>query len=500
MVKNYLIQKIGVIKKRLKHSLRSIKETEWTVKNIRRNIQFTWYVSLDFTYFLIKKIAKKTQDAYEKFNEKEPSVYGRIVGSTSKTMFRLVAGFLCLFLVWGSFFEINEVIHTSGEVEPENDIKIVNHLEGGLIDTILVKEGDIVNAGQILMTIKDSIASANLDESRRNYYDNLAQVQRLNAQIKSIPLDLSDAIKKNFPDIYNETIEKHTIFTDNLKGEENIIKSQREQNISNLSELEKRLGHLKDIYNTAAKKYERMDTLLSKGLVVKTQHDQAASDKDGRKMELDSAVINIEKAKASIAESEARLKNVKDRYEMQDLQYIKEHETKLQEAKKIVKVLEERVARTDIRAPVRGVIQQLFVNTKGSSVPAGKDMMTIVPTQENLRVIAHANPADIGFLKVGQEVSVKVNAFDYSLFGALSGKITKISADTFKSQGPQGPQQPFYRLYIHVEKDFLERNGQKYPIKPGMTINADINTGKRTVMHYLLKPIRKTLDTSLSER
>jgi membrane fusion protein, adhesin transport system len=445
--------------------------------------------------FFLGKFTAKPEHAWLK------PVAGAHIGTvrpTSRVVFYLITFFLTFFLVWAWYFEIDEYVHAQGHIEPEGEIKTLSHFEGGVIENIFVKEGDVVAKGQVLLQLKDVSAKATFQESLYNFHLQWAERLRLKAQIREIPLVLPQQIQNFSPRIYKEVMEKYQSRMAAYLNEKTILQDQLVGLKSELTELRQKIINLTTLLDISRERTELLSKLLVQNLLAKTQYLQSRMDTTNRTMDLHSAQDNVSKVEARIKEGEDKLAQVKLRYDTQDWQELKDHEARYLEAKKIIVANKDRVERTDIRSPVYGIIKQLFVHTIGAAVTSGKELISIVPIRENLLIEVNVLPQDIGFIRVGYPATIKVTAYDYSIYGSLKGTVKHISPDAV--QDPRDPQRTYYKVQISTEKNSIEHNGKVYTLIPGETVQADIVTSKRTVMQYLMKPIAKSLSDSLRER
>jgi adhesin transport system membrane fusion protein len=445
--------------------------------------------------YLLGGISEKPEHAWLK------PVAGAHIGTvkvTSRVVFYTILLFFTFFLIWASFFEIDEYVHAQGKIEPESEIKTLSHFEGGIIENILVKEGDRVKEKQVLLQLKDVSSKASYVESLHNYYRHWAQILRLTAQINKTPLILPAEIKNYSPPLVNETLARYHASMAAYHTDRRILKDQLAGARGEFAEINKKIGNLTNLYTLSQERTTLLQKLVEKNLLAKTQFIASQMDTGNRQMELQSAQSNIVKIEARIHEAEGKLDQLKLRYNTQDWQELKDHELRFTEATKMIASGKDRVERTDIRSPVNGIVQQLFVHTIGSAVTSGRELISIVPLKDSLLIEASVLPQDIGFIHEGDPASIKVSAYDYSIYGSIPGVVLRISPDAV--QDPKDPQRSYYRVHIRAHKNTIEHHGKTYTLIPGETVQADIITAKRTVMQYLLKPLAKSLSDPMRER
>ncbi len=410
------------------------------------------------------------------------------------TMLVIGAGFF-LFLGWSGITQVNEVARTKGEILPSGYAQVVQHLEGGIISEILVEEGNLVEEGDVLVRMGGIGAESD--------YSSLAERQmtlRLQAErLKALAYDKNpdfDVISGN-----NEEA---------ISYQQNILESARQSYDAQKKVLEDQLAQrqeaitrLQSQKETAEKELVSGRELLamreeleSKGSVSKKDLIDSQREVNRLEGELNSVKAQVSEANNALSEAQSRLQTLAAKTKDEALKELEEVETQIAENKEILSKLEGRVDRQSIRAPVRGLVKGLRVNTIGGGIGAGEPIMEIVPLDSTLVVEARILPREIGNLRVGQPARIKVSAFDFSRHGVLEGELEFLSATTFADENNQS----FYKGRIKLDKDHVGADPARNLILPGMTVEADIITGKKSILAYLLKPIHTSLDTAFRER
>ena len=487
---------------------------------LKIEIRRVFYAILDFFRFtiypfLLKGVghsARILQNRYESIQDKPEHEWAQPVSGSfirtiklrTRVLFYSVSLLIGVFIIWATFFEIDEYVSAVGEVDPESDIKIVNHMEGGILKEILVKEGDSVKKGQSLIKLDNALSEPVYEQNLKEYFYCMAHLMRLHAQIYRKPFIIPQETGNRFPEIAKDVIDTFNSKTNLYIQEGRMLKDQLDQNIIAVKELAGRIKNLSEIQEVAQNRANRYKILVDKGLVSRSIYDQIVIEMERNRTELDSAKTNYQKALSAVKEAEQKLSSYSTRYDAQNWESYEDYRKRLNEAKKMMELYADRIQRNEIRSPSDGIVHQINIKTLGSSLAAGRDIISIVPVRDSLRINGLVRPQDIGFVKIGQKVSVKVSAFDYSIYGALEGVVEAISPDTIKPDAfhPTGmpQQQPYYRVYIRVPKDYILHNGFKHRISSGMTVQADIVSGKRSVMFYILKPIVKATSESMHEK
>lgn len=416
--------------------------------------------------------------------------------SSSRTILWVIAISIFWLIFWASIAEVDELTRGSGKVIPSQQLQVIQNLEGGIVSEILVKEGVQVKKGQVLLKIDDKSFVSSYGESRLRYVELKAKSMRLEAESSGQPFlvaeDMSDEMQKQIAyerSLYDSNQEQ-------LSKTFQILNEQIKQKESELTELESKVSQLQNSYNLVRKEVEIMEPLVKKGLVSEVEFLQLKRQANNIQGELQTTRLSIPRVQSSILEVknkrvEAEL-NFKNKAK-KDLNEAVAEMSRLQEAKTS---LEDRVQRTLVRAPVDGTIKQLLVNTVSGVVRPGMDILEIVPTEDTLLVEAKIKPSDVAFLRLGLDAMVKFTAYDFSIYGGLTGKVVFISADTITNDKGES----YYIVHIKTDKNHLGTLEKPLDLMVGMTTTVDIMTGKKTVLDYLLKPILKAKQNALRER
>jgi len=366
-----------------------------------------------------------------------------------------LVGIICL-IVWASFAKIDQVTRAQATVIASARTQEIQASEGGVLTQLAVSEGEDVKAGQLLVVLEEERAKAAVDNSASKTAALRAKLARLNAEIFEKPL------------VFPEGVQQYPEYVQNQRA----LYDRRRQAINEeVSSLEKML--------VLARQELRMnEPLLEYG---------------------DVSQADVIKLSRQVADIEAQINNKRNKYfeeaqaEMTKAQ--EELDTELEQLRDRAQVLEEK----RLMAPTEGKIKNINVTTIGGVVKPGEVIMQILPTSSDLVIDAKVSPADIAYVKEGQEATVKLDAYDYSIFGAMEGTVNYISPDTLMEQTPKG-EEPYYRVLIVINGAEFKGRGDEIVIKPGMTASVDIKAMERTVLSYLTKPITKTLSEGLGER
>jgi adhesin transport system membrane fusion protein len=408
----------------------------------------------------------------------------------------VIVAFFLTFLAWASWAKLDEVTRGEGKVIPSRQVQVVQNLEGGIVAEIAVREGAIVESGEVLVRIDDIRAASSLRESRARHLALLGALSRLRAEVDETELVFPPEVVAEAPVVAANERALFEARRQALESEIGILRSQAAQREQELSELATRLDQLKRSHELALEELKITEPLAANRVVSRVQLLRLEREVNDLSGELETTRLVVPRAEAALREASRRIEEryLKFRAEAQrELNAVQAEAAALGE---VIAAAADTVSRTEVRSPVRGTVKQLFVNTVGGVIQPGADLIEIVPLEDNLLVEAKVRPADIAFLHPGQAAMVKVTAYDFAIYGGLEGVVEDISADTITDEKGES----FYRVRVRTRDNALEKAGEPLPIIPGMTTQVDILTGDKTVLDYLLKPVLRARDRALRER
>ncbi|MEJ0040394.1 MAG: HlyD family efflux transporter periplasmic adaptor subunit [Gammaproteobacteria bacterium] len=367
----------------------------------------------------------------------------------------IVGALLLTLLAWAWFFELDEVSTGTGKVVPSSKEQVIQSLEGGILVDLKIKEGDIVSAGQVLAQLDRTKTESTVEESASRVRAALAMSARLTAEVNGTPLAFPPEVR-----------EEHDL----VRTETALFQSRRESLASSLSGI------------AQAQELVRRELSLTEPLVQRG----AASD------------VEVLRLKRQINELETKAADTRSQYYVKAREDLARANAEIEAQRSITRGRSDSLTRLTFAAPLRGVVKDIAVTTVGGVVPPNGKLLEIVPLDEKLLVEARISPRDVAFIHPGQDATVKITAYDYSIFGGMPGKVTMISPDTIQDDVKRDVY--YYRVYIRTEADHLNNKaGRSFPIVPGMIAAVDIHTGRKTVLDYLLKPLNKARE-ALRER
>lgn len=408
-----------------------------------------------------------------------------------------IVSFFALFIVWANFAKLDEVTRGDGRVVPSSQIQTMQSLEAGIVEEFMIKEGDEVKVGQVLMRLSDIEAASDLGANKARYLGLLASITRLQAEAEGkITVNFPKEVIEGAPQSVTEELNAFRANQQQIQGQVNIFQQQLMQRQQEVRELETRVADARGIISLQQEEMDMVAPLVAKGSAPRMELLQLERTVKERNSELNNYLSSLPRARSAVNEARARIKDIESSAQAQAQTELSAKLIELNEIKERLSALKERKTRTELKSPVNGIIQELTVNTIGGVVRPGEDLIKIVPKDDQLIVEAKIRPADRAFIHPGQKAVIKLTAYDFSIYGGLKGELTYISQDTFEDE--QG--NVYYSTRLRTDKTHLVHNGEIKPIATGMVASVDILTGEKTVMQYLLKPLIKTLDNAMNER
>ena len=377
----------------------------------------------------------------------------------------LLSACLAAFIAWAGYFEIDQTVNTSGQVILSARTQLVQTADGGVLKELTVQEGDTVTSGQLLAVLEKERVQANLEETRARTMSLKAALIRAKAEVQFQTPQFGSEFRR-YPEF---------------------VSAQQGLYVQRKRSLDEELRTMQDGLAMAMQEKRMNDNLFKSG---------------------DVSELDVLRAKRQVTEIEGRIAATKNKYLQDTRTEMTRIEDELSSQNQKLNGAESLLSHTDIMAPMDGVVKTLKIHTLGGVLRPGDELMQIAPVGDALLLEARVSPADIGQLVIGQSVFITLDAYDYSIYGNLIGELTDISPDTLSdsnAQGslvntPTGQPSVYYKVNIRIAKDQENPKVASMEIKPGMTASIDIRTGTRNLLTYLLKPVIKTLGTSLNER
>jgi membrane fusion protein, adhesin transport system len=406
----------------------------------------------------------------------------------------IVLGTTGLLLVWALLAPIDMVVRGQGRIVPSEHNQVIQHLEGGIVSSILAREGTTVRKDQVLITIRDVRASSDQGEGK-------VKVAGLRARVARLTAESSGATTLEFPpdlpgDDQSVQSERDAFFArrNKLDSELGILREQVVQRQAELAEAANKQKNLSDEFALAQKQYELVHAMYVKSAASQLEDIQAQSRVQDVRSRLGATNSMIPRLRAAISEAQAKLTDSVSRFRADAQSDLTSAQVELARLSEEMKSRNDRVLRSDVRAPMDGVVNRIFVSTVGGVVKPGDPILEMTPLDDKLVIEAAVSPTDRAELAIGRPARVKVTAYDYGVYGSMPGTVTEISADTV----PEEKGERRYRIKIEVART-NEQKAASTPLLAGMTATADIVVGRRTVWQYLMSPLNRFTQNALRE-
>ncbi len=412
----------------------------------------------------------------------------------------LVAALIVIFLAWAAIAEIDEIARGEGKVIPVSKTQIVQSSEAGVVETIAVQVGQVVRRGELIVQLNNTMTEASLGES-------VAKARALGAKIARLALEETGSYDVEFvcpQEVQAVAVQvcenEERLFAANKAAYLNkagVLRERVRQRENELSEAQANIVRLEQNIAQSTRQFDLMSPLAKRGLVAQTELIALERELTDQRGQITVYQESLERLRGAVEEARLQVEELALQLRQQALTEKAQTLAELSVIDETIRGATDRVSRTDIRSPVDGIVNTLEVNTIGAYVDPGTVVAGIVPTADTLLVEAKISPRDVAFVTRGQKAIVKVSAYDFSIFGGLEGEVTNVSADSIvdKDKG-----ETFYLVQVKTDKSELVRDGKSYPIIPGMVATAEIMTGRKTILSYLMKPINKAQSVALTER
>lgn len=404
---------------------------------------------------LNEKSSEKKETQMDYIADSQSSVYRHVPQKAANALYLLLVVIIVTF-IWAFFAKLNVSTNANGKIVASSQIQAVQHLEGGIVNKIEVKEGDHVKKGQVLFVLDDTRFASEYQEGLTKLAVLKADIARLTAKVDGKDkLEFDSEFEKSYPE---QVAQARKFFARDKEAFDNNVALLNKQ------------------YQLSKKELSIMTPLTKQGVVSEVEllrlQRQAVSlqqaIQDKKNTEIDQAREQLNKAQGDYSVFQATISESKDK-----------------------------MVRSVIKSPTNGIVNQIYVTTVGEVVKPGETVCEIVPIEDELTVQAYVRPSDIGFISVGQKAMVKVSAYDYSIYGGLDATVQNIGADAIKDKQDNS----FYEVKLRTKKSYLKgRDNKKLILIPGMTVTVSILTGEKTVLSYILKPFTKARETAMQER
>jgi adhesin transport system membrane fusion protein len=408
----------------------------------------------------------------------------------------IAMGIVAISLIWACVTRIDEITRSDhATVVPTGQTKVIQSLEGGIIKSIFVNEGQSVHKGQVLAEIDDVGAQSQLEKNTIQINALKLRCARLLAEVTNQPFIIPQALKQQYPaQSRSEQMLYETRQHDN-EVKIQLLEDERKQLEQEILEQQSEIHQAEQSQALKKKEYAMMLNAQKSGAISPQeilQIERALTELAGQKQQAEHRMQKcIEQKKSLINKKE----EVVSSFQKESSSDYNKSKVDLNQLMQEQTSLADKELRTQLRSPVNGIVNKVYIHTEGAVLRSGDTLFDVVPIDDKLVIEAKINPKDIGFIHPGMKANVKITAFDYSLYGGLEGVVQSISPDVLTERDTT-----YYLVRVVTSRSYLERFGQRYPIIPGMAASVDVLTGKRTVMDYILKPILKARQRAMTER
>jgi adhesin transport system membrane fusion protein len=397
-------------------------------------------------------------------------------------------------LIWAAFAQLDEITVGQGKVITTRQVQIIQSLDGGIVSEILVKQGQQVKTGDLLIRIDPTRSISSLNENRADYLSLQAKASRLRALAEGKPFAVPPDLQSEAPENVNQERSLYEAKRSELDANIGIARQQLTQRSQELAEMKVRRDSASQGLDLTQSELDKTRPLFKSGAVSEVELLRLERDVARYRGDRDSAKAQIPRIEAAMNEAQRKIQEVELNFRNLARTDLSDTLAKLSHLNESSIGLADRVKQAEIRSPVNGTVKQLFVNTVGGVVQPAKDIIEIVPGDDALLLEARVMPKDIAFLRPGQQALVKFTAYDFSTYGGLDASLEQIGADTITDEKGNA----FYLVRVRTHSTLLGR--EKLPIIPGMVAEVDIMTGKKSILSYLLKPVLRARSTAMTER
>ncbi len=416
----------------------------------------------------------------------------------SRYMLATITALTVLGLVWAALAKVDEVASAPGRVIPSRSLQVVSNLEGGSVAAILVKAGARVQAGQPLLRLDSTQFDAEFGKTSESYNALVARAARLEAEVAGRSPVFPAALRASAPQLVATEQSLYAARRADVGAASAVEMAKLDQAQRGLAQAEADALVRAEAATLAATEVEMIAPLVEKGIEPAMELIRARGNAAQTRGAAINAELAIRRARGAVAEAQSGLQSVRGRYRAQAVEALTATRAELAGQGKTLPALQDRVRRTEIRAPISGTVNRVLVTTVGGSVRPGEPLVEIVPFDDTLVVEANVKPADIAFVHIGQRATVKLTAYDYSVYGALDGTVERISADAILDERTG---ESHFTVRVRTQEGQLRaKDGSLLPIGAGMVAQVDVIGQKRTVLSYLLTPVAKLRDNAFREK
>lgn len=404
--------------------------------------------------------------------------------------------FVVFAIVWACWAELDEITRGDGEIIPSSQLQVIETLEGGALSEILVREGDIVEKGQVLLRIDDIRFSSSFKENQVRQYELIAKSARLQAEADNTEF----VPPKDFPSEYQSMLSQEKSLFVTRKAEMLAglggLEQQVAQRKQELKAAQSQARQLERSYGLLKRELDITRPLLKEGVISEVEFLRLKRQLNDLQGELSGVRLNIPRIESTLQETKQNLDGAELQFRGEARRDLNEAVAESARIQQALTGMNDRIDRAEVKAPVKGTVKQLLVNTVEGVVQPGDELLNIIPWEDKLLVEARIRPSDIANIAPGQAAVIKVSAYDFSIYGGAEASVVFVSPSTILDEEGES----YYLVRLETDQPYLGTVEAELPLIAGMTVSVDILTGKKTVMDYLLKPVLKAKNRALTER
>ncbi len=400
------------------------------------------------------------------------------------------------FFVWSSTSEIEELTRGSGQVVPTQEIQIVQSFEGGILEELLVKEGQSVKKGDILLKVSDVAFASEERGAEAKSAALKAKRIRLKAEADGKAFKMSDDILEQYPDIARNEKALFNSRKEELQNSKSILDNEISSARSRLGEVQAKINRFIESRSILNKELDITREMVKKRAVPKLEEIRLDRELANISGQIREATQEKNALNSDLRTKKKERKDREDQFKSQVLGELNEVESQISQLAENLTAIEDRVSRTDVRSPINGVVNKISIKTIGGIVEPAMKLFEVVPLDNNLKIIARVTPQEIAFIRPSLPANIKVSAYDPQRYGSLKGTLSRIGANSITDEKGN----IFFEIEVQANQNYLGTVDNPLPITPGMVAEVEIITGKRSILSYLAKPVLRAKDRALSER
>ena len=403
---------------------------------------------------------------------------------------------ITILLTWANFAKLDEVSVAQGKVVPQGKTKVIQHLEGGIVEEIYVNEGDTVAQGDKLLLLDLASGGTNREELQVRLDSELANRARLQAEAEGRRLRFPRTLETRQPALVEAQRQAFEARAREQKAKVDVLKDQIKQREADVKKLLAEQKAAKRNHELAKERLKMSASLLAEGLTARIEHLELEAEVEELDGKMKALVPAVPAAEAAVEETKNRIAEAEEGFRREAREQLSETEQQIARIQELITEAERQGSRSEIKSPINGIVQKMVVNTVGGVVRPGDPILEIVPTGDKLVVEAKLNPTERGFIVEGQAAMVKISTYDFVRYGGLEGAVIHVAPDASTDENGA----PYFRVVVQTDKTYLGNKEGLLPITPGMEATVDIHTGRKSVMDYLVKPVLKLKDEAFRER